>query len=881
NTTETICRDFYNTRIEIPSLAALESEKLVKGELDTDYSKFPDFGRTTPGGLADYKLFVRNVGTVPMTDVVLIDILPFIGDQGVIDLSNRNSQWRPNLVGPVTAPPGVTVYYSTASNPCRDELTPGIPAVCDAPNWTTAIPQDVTTIQSLKFDFGTTVINPGDELELNWPMRAPVNAPTAGEIAWNSFGYIATRVDNGDAILPSEPIKVGIQIEPVEPAAYGDFVWLDVNQNGVQDGGEVGLDNVRVELYKDNGDGIVDVTVDQMVSFTLTANGGFYLFPSLDIGDYYAVFHIPPTYNLSPFQNTGATGYTTSNDSDGQATTIGAFTVAITPITTLVALEDDRTWDIGLYQDNPPKAALGNYVWNDLNSNGVQDESALAGINGVTVNLYQSDGTTLVSTITTANDLNGNPGYYLFDQLDPDIDYIVEFVLPNYGGGLTNPVFTTAEQGAGGSDTNDSDAVVTADPLIARTSIIDLNSGVYDDAWDAGVIWPASNLSLGNQIWEDTNDNGIYDYLTGEQGINGVKVNLYVDTDNSGDFSAGDVLYATTTTYTNGGLVGYYSFDNLQEGDYIVAIDASNFNSSSPLNGMISSTGNDLGDNTAPDPDGSGYTDHDDSGYTTALGIIASKTIHLQDDSGSDPNTDGDGDGTSNRTVDFGFFNFTCPAITALSSNFSSVCLGSTDVTLTIHHEANPGDLALYYSTTLLTATDLYSLGNGGATIIIDPLSPTIAATSTNHNFTVPNVAGIYYIYAIFGGSNPNINDPNCQPMVIRSVTVYESPDAGLDNTALTVCNSSGDTIDLNDHLSSADSGGVWTETTGVPSGSFNAATGVLTGTGLTAGNAYTFTYTVSNSGPPACNQDVANFTVTIQNCCPSGKCGRVNVVRN
>jgi len=882
-TGDRLCHDSADATITIPSLAALESEKLVKGELDDDWSKFPDNGVTTPGGLADYQLYVRNVGTVAMTDVVVIDILPFVGDKGVIDLSDRLSEWRPNLVGAVTAPAGVTVYYSTESNPCRDELTPGLPVGCDAANWSTALPQDVTDVQSLKFDFGAKIINPGDEFLLEWPMRAPVNAPDQGEIAWNSFGYTATRTDNSSTLLAAEPIKVGIQIEEVEPAVYGDFVLIDTNQNGVQDGGEVGLDNVRVDLYRDNGDGVADVATDELVSFTLTADGGLYLFPSLDPDDYFAVFQIPPTYNLSPFQNTGAAGYTTAADSDGQAVTIGAFEVAITPITTLDALEDDRTWDMGVYQDGPPKAALGNYVWNDENSNGIQDEPALSGINGIEVRLYESGGIAPISTTTTANDLNGNPGYYIFDGLDADTDYFVEFVLVSYGGGLVDPVFTTSEQGAGGSDTNDSDAVVTGDPLIARTTIIDLNSGDYDDAWDAGIILPVSDLTLGNRVWEDINNDGIYDYVGGEKGINGVKVNLYVDSDGSGDFNAGDVFYATTSTVTIGGIDGHYIFENLSAGNYIVEIDSDGFGVTEPLEGMISSTGNDLGDNTAPDPDND--TNHDDNGYLTAGGSIASKAVSLADDTASDPNEDLDSNGKTNMTLDFGFFTFTCFDISSLTTSPADVCLDDTDVTLTINHDANPGDLALYYSTTgTLTASDLYSIGNGGATLIADGIAPALDATSTNQAFTVPNTIGTYYVYAILGTGNASILDPHCLPMAIRSIVVYEAPDAGSDDATLTLCNnlsSNSTTIDLDTALSGADAGGTWVETTGAPSGSFNTSTAVFDANGLTAG-VYTFTYTVTTLGAPAaCSQDVATFTVTVDYCCPPGKCGRVNVIRN
>ena len=112
--------------VNVNELLALESEKLVRGQLDVAYTKFPDVANSVPGGIADYILEVRNPGNIPMDSIIVIDILPSIGDIGVIDVSNRDSRWQPNLVSSVNAPAGVSVYYSTAANPCRAaEGTPG------------------------------------------------------------------------------------------------------------------------------------------------------------------------------------------------------------------------------------------------------------------------------------------------------------------------------------------------------------------------------------------------------------------------------------------------------------------------------------------------------------------------------------------------------------------------------------------------------------------------------------------------------------------------------------------------------------------------------------------------------------------------------------
>ncbi|MEZ0607260.1 SdrD B-like domain-containing protein [Fibrella sp. WM1] len=363
NTTEMTCSS--SVPITLQALAKLTSEKLVKGQLDAGYSKYPDFGLTVPGGLADYRLRVSNQGNVPMTSVQVIDILPFIGDKGVLDIQNRLTQWRPNLAGPVTPPTGVTVYYSTESNPCRPELGYS-PAGCTTANWSTAPPADITKVQSLKFDFGSIVLQPGDSLLLTWPMRAPTTAPTAGETAWNSFGYVGVRTDNNQPLLPAEPIKVGIKVQPLTPAVYGDFVWLDTNKDGIQDLGELGISGVKVELYKDNGDGVADKTTDTFVGFTVTDGSGNYLFPNLAPGDYFAVFYPPSGYAVSP----SLVGSDKTKDSEG----------IIAAVTSLSATEIDLTWDLGLYPSTTCDVKVANTTVSPCSYSG--------GVSRATVNVF-------------------------------------------------------------------------------------------------------------------------------------------------------------------------------------------------------------------------------------------------------------------------------------------------------------------------------------------------------------------------------------------------------------------------------------------------------------------------------------------------------------
>jgi hypothetical protein len=79
-----------------------------------------------------------------------------------------------------------------------------------------------------------------------------------------------------------------------------------------------------------------------------------------------------------------------------------------TAVITLGPSEHNRTIDAGLYQ----LAALGNFVWNDLNVDGRQDANE-RGIAGILVTLYDLNGTIVATTTTSAG------GYYGFTRLLP------------------------------------------------------------------------------------------------------------------------------------------------------------------------------------------------------------------------------------------------------------------------------------------------------------------------------------------------------------------------------------------------------------------------------------------------------------------------------
>ena len=280
------------------------------------------------------------------------------------------------------------------------------------------------------------------------------------------------------------------------PASIGDFIWDDFYLNGVQDSGETGIWNIEVSLFRPGYgfDGIPSTADDDEPVATVSTNGtGYYHFGGLIPGNYYIQVTPPAGYKITSLNQ----GTDDQVDSDADRST-GA-----TVQTTLVAGENDPSWDIGLYQ----VVTIGDTVWVDMDMDGIQDGGE-DGLNGVAVNLYASDGTTLVASTTTTT-VGGLPGKYEFTNLDPG-SYIVEFLTP---GGYA---LTTPNQGSDRSlDSN-------ADLVTGRYATIAYNAGEMDLSIDAG-FYPLA--SIGDWVWEDLNRDGIQD--VGESGLDGFTVTLF------------------------------------------------------------------------------------------------------------------------------------------------------------------------------------------------------------------------------------------------------------------------------------------------------------------------------------------------------------------
>ncbi|WP_413175367.1 SdrD B-like domain-containing protein [Anabaena azotica] len=322
-------------------------------------------------------------------------------------------------------------------------------------------------------------------------------------------------------------------------ASLGDFVFNDANNNGIQDTGEAGIDGVEVQL--------INPTNDSVIATTTTTNNGSYQFSGLIPGDYQVKFIAKAGYTFTKADQ----GANDAKDSDATPST------GLTQTVTLTSGEFNGTLDAGLVA----LASLGNFVFEDKNANGIQDEGE-AGIANATVKLLNASGTVIKTTTTDAD------GLYSFTNLQSG-DYKVQFVQPTGFNGVS-------PANVGGDDSVDSDGLVS--------DIVNLSPGENDTTVDSGFYKTAS---LGDFVFVDANNNGIQD--AGEAGLGGVTVELINPADDS--------VITSTITDANGG----YSFSGLTPGDYQVKFTAPT--------GYSFSTANQGGDDaTDSDADNTGLT---------------------------------------------------------------------------------------------------------------------------------------------------------------------------------------------------------------------------------------------------------------------------------
>ena len=295
----------------------------------------------------------------------------------------------------------------------------------------------------------------------------------------------------------------------------GDFVWHDLDGDGIQESGEPGIEGVTVNIYNDDADLILTTTTDA---------SGFFLFENIYPDEYFVEFIDPDGYTLTSADQGGNDNL----DSDVTNAVIIQDGGSTTGLFTISSGENQLSIDAGYYICVP----IGETVWYDVDTDNVEDPTE-NGINGMEVTLYRLvNGEWEEWDSMFTGHKPGTPsddGYYNFCA--PPGTYYIHVQLP--------PIGLVQAQPNVGSDLTDSD--VTNAFGIGTTNSFTVVSGEVNNTIGAGY-YPMAEV--GNYVWDDSNYNGIQD--GGELPIEGVMVQAFdlddnmvseAMTDNSGEYN--------------------------------------------------------------------------------------------------------------------------------------------------------------------------------------------------------------------------------------------------------------------------------------------------------------------------------------------------------
>ena len=303
-----------------------------------------------------------------------------------------------------------------------------------------------------------------------------------------------------------------------------------------------------------------------------------------------------------------------------------------------------------------PWVSVGDLVWNDLNNNGVKD-AVEAGLPGATVRLFSPGLDNAVGGTGSSADVQvgssvvtSSTGSYAFENLVPG-NYFVE-VTPPTGFPKSGGIAVTSDNrvnndnnGAqpGGIGTVLRSPVVSLAPGAEPTN--DGDDANSDATIDFGLF---SGITVGDLVWNDTNNNGTFD--SGESGVGGVTVELMAPgADGVPGGSGANADSVIGTTATNG--AGAYSFVDFVGGSRFVRV--------TPTSALPLASG------VTVDQDNG--IDGDNNGQQTGIAGSAIHTMVFELLPGSEPGMAGAGN--AETTIDVGLRD--CPAISITPSGLA------------------------------------------------------------------------------------------------------------------------------------------------------------------------------------------------------------------
>ena len=484
-------------------------------------------GGFTPGTTVTYTITLTNEGPNPATGVIAQDKLPagvtFVSSTGDGSYDAATGKWdlsdeviekdatrTRTIVVRVTPEAAGSIVTNTATIEHQDQFgdktTDNTSSVPLAAGYTIAgklyndanasfssdngeNPYSGVTVALLKKD-GTPVLdkdgNPvtavtdadGKYSFAGLPLgeyKVDVVNPTSGPLAGTKplEAYTGRYKTSAEVTIKAETGSViDVNFGFVKPASLGDYTWMDVNRDGIQDADEPALPGVTVTLTYADGSAVTDASGNAVTAKTSDANGK-YKFENLLPGDYKVSFQAPAGYEAT----TSDAGTDRALDSNGATASV-----------TLAQGQTDDTIDFGAVGTG----VIGDQLFVDVNQNGGNAPDAGDKVlPGVKVTLTWTGPGGITRTYETTTDADGKykfenllPGDYKV-SVDPETLQTAEPLLDV----LTHSPAGDVENKTVVSDATkaDSTAFATAMKLTANLTLTGEKNQNLDQDWGFGI----------------------------------------------------------------------------------------------------------------------------------------------------------------------------------------------------------------------------------------------------------------------------------------------------------------------------------------------------------------------------------------------------------
>jgi uncharacterized repeat protein (TIGR01451 family) len=364
----------------------------------------------------------------------------------------------------------------------------------DANNWSVAtVPVPNTggaALQTVTIPFASFTVGGGSGAG-NFTDVGGVQLQLAGGVAVN--GQVS-------AISTVGPTMVTTNLATYIPASVGNFVFWDLNKNGIQDPSEPGAANVTVQLLQNGA----------VVATTTTNPQGVYDIDNLVPGSYSLKF-ITPNGAIFTTQNAGGNPALDSDPNASGAT--GTFTLA--------SGQDDTTHDAGLVPvdlsitktvDQPTAAVGSNVTFTITITNGSNYSPAT----GVSVSDVLPAGLTFVSAnAASGTSFNSSSGVWTIGNLASGASKSLTMVATIASGGskTNNAHVNEADEPDVGSP-HDASATVTPPGAVGNLVFWDLNKSGTQDPSEPGAANVTVQLLQNGSIVATTTTNaqGVYNF---------------------------------------------------------------------------------------------------------------------------------------------------------------------------------------------------------------------------------------------------------------------------------------------------------------------------------------------------------------------------------